>query len=63
MLLCFPSAYGVLISPSALSLPFAGREVEEAAMWQQIALHEAYPNGRPIPHKWSGKELEAAYAR
>ena len=32
-------------------------------MRQQIALHEAYPSGRPIPSKWTAKDLEAAYQR
>lgn len=45
------------------SKPLTGQEIEEAAMWKQIRLHEAYPNGRPVAHSWSGKELEAAYQR
>ena len=32
-------------------------------MWKQIRLHEQYPNGRDIPHSWTGKELLAAYTR
>lgn len=32
-------------------------------MWTQIKLHEAYPNGRSIPHNWTSKDLEAAYTR
>lgn len=32
-------------------------------MRQQIRLHEAYPGGRSIPHRWTSKDLEAAYQR
>jgi phytoene synthase len=50
--------------PAASSrAPLKGHEIEEAAMRTQIALQEAYPSGRPIPHRWSGALLDAAYAR
>lgn len=32
-------------------------------MRAQIALHEAFPRGRSIPHRWSGRLLDEAYER
>jgi phytoene synthase len=40
-----------------------GHEIEEFAMRAQIALQEAYPQGRSIKHKWSGELLNEAYER
>ncbi len=41
-----------------------GREVEEAAMWDQIKLHEAWDSGeRRNSNAWQGPQLEQAYER
>lgn len=45
------------------SEPRGGHEIEAAATRMQIKLHQDYPNGLPIPHKWSGTLLDQAYSR
>lgn len=56
-----PSA--TIKSPSSTRAPSTGHDIEETAMWKQIKLQEAYPNGRPVPHRWTGKLLDTAYER
>lgn len=51
------------ISSSKPKVLQKGHAIEESAMRTQIALQEAFPNGRSIPHRWSGKLLDDAYAR
>eukprot|EP00887_Chlorella_sp_A99_P004022 scaffold11.g4022.t1 len=43
--------------------PLVGKQLEEAAMHKQIALHEAHPRGVPLrcPLRWGPKDLEAAF--
>ncbi|PSC74699.1 phytoene synthase [Micractinium conductrix] len=46
--------------------PLVGREVEEAAMWEQIKLHEAWAGaGAPagVLSQWQGGDLQQAYDR
>lgn len=40
-----------------------GHEIEAAATRAQIELHQKYPYGLPVKHKWSGHLLEDAYLR
>lgn len=44
-----------------------GKQIEEAAMWKQIALHEAHPpgsGGAPrVPLKWSMADLASAFEK
>lgn len=46
-----------------LQSTMTGHEIEDFAMRAQIALQEAYPNGRRIPHRWQGELLDEAYRR
>lgn len=38
-----------------------GREIEEAAMRKQIAVHEQHPSGLRVPLKWGPGDLVAAF--
>lgn len=59
-----PPYSGTLISSkNQSSKRKTGHEIEEYAMRAQIALQEAYPQGRSIKHKWSGELLNEAYER
>lgn len=50
-------------SPAQKNL-LLGREVEEAAMWEQIKVHEAWEAGeRRNINAWQGPQLEQAYER
>jgi hypothetical protein len=42
-----------------------GKEVEDYAMYKQLALHQSHPGGLQLTHspRWSAKDLELAYER
>ena len=54
-----------LAQPEAPPKALTGKEVEEAAMWQQIRLHESWSAGTSCggADGWQGPELLQAYNR
>lgn len=60
------SSAGAAAARLAASKTLKGRDVEEAAMWRCIDLHQKYPKGMPagrVSQRWSDAVMKEAYAR